>query len=145
MTNISSSYVVLTVFSTFCVSYWHGIRTGLYRRAAKVAYPAAYASNEIAAKDDAAYTFNCAQRSHANFDEHYAPVMTALLISGTRYPIAGSVLGAFWVFNRVVYAIGYTRRHWGQHGAGRYYGVFGMVAEFSLYGLTAWTGWKMLS
>ncbi|KAI9723366.1 MAG: hypothetical protein M1812_001250 [Candelaria pacifica] len=137
-------YVVLTAFSTFLISAWHGARAGSYRKLAKVTYPAPYASNEIAAKNDAAYAFNCAQRAHANFDEHHASTLTALLLAGTRYPIATSVLGMAWGVNRVIYAIGYTRRDWGAEGKGRYWGIASTLAEYALFGMAGWTGWEML-
>ncbi|KAI9789799.1 MAG: hypothetical protein M1835_001434 [Candelina submexicana] len=138
-------YVILTTFSTFIISAWHSQRTASFRKAAKIPYPTPYASVEVAAKDDAAYAFNCAQRAHANFDENYAPVLAAMLISGIRYPFASSVLGGFWAVNRVVYAVGYRRREWGRNGNGRLYGYVGhMLAQLALYGMTAWTGWSML-
>ena len=53
------SYVFGAATAMFFVNVYHSIMTGYYRKAAKIDYPNCYASAEQAAKDPAAYQFNC--------------------------------------------------------------------------------------
>ena len=59
-------------------------RVGEYRRAAKVAYPNAYATNAEAKEDKAKYLFNCAQRAHVSFTEHWPSMLIGLLAGGLK-------------------------------------------------------------
>lgn len=97
------------------------VLTSKARKASGLKYPIAYASNELAEKDNAAYQFNCAQRAHANFTENQTSFLGALLISGLRFPVASAALGAGWALSRVLYAFGYTS---GKGPAGRRKFVF---------------------
>ncbi|KAI6783190.1 MAPEG family protein [Emericellopsis cladophorae] len=94
--------------STFLLNTYHFYLTSTSRRASGVAYPAPYASDEQIAKNPKAFTFNCAQRAHANFIENQPSFLGALAISGLRFPMASAVLGATWAFGRLAYVIGYT-------------------------------------
>lgn len=69
LTEPEYGYVLAVGISAALVSQWHGMNVGKYRKAAKIAYPACYASNELAEKDFAAKQFNCAQRAHANYQD----------------------------------------------------------------------------
>ncbi|CAK7266988.1 hypothetical protein SEPCBS119000_002308 [Sporothrix epigloea] len=102
-------YVFGTVTAIFFVNTYHSLLTGSYRKAAKVPYPICYASAEQAAKDPAAFQFNCAQRAHANFVENLTPIIATLFIAGVKFPVLSASLGAAWAASRVLYARGYTR------------------------------------
>ncbi|KAL8774235.1 MAG: hypothetical protein Q9209_000986 [Squamulea sp. 1 TL-2023] len=67
-------YVLLTAYLSTTVGYWHMLRTGSYRRAAKVPYPNAYATAAEAKESKDKYLFNCAQRSHVQFLEVITPI-----------------------------------------------------------------------
>jgi len=54
-----SSYVLAAATSTFFINTYHSLLTSKFRKASGVAYPAAYASNEVAEKDPKAFAFNC--------------------------------------------------------------------------------------
>lgn len=75
----------------------------------RIPYPNAYATAEQASRDQAAYSFNCAQRAHQNFLENFTMALAGLLISGVRYPLLASAFGAIWGAGRVVYALGYAK------------------------------------
>ncbi|KAK0728248.1 hypothetical protein B0T26DRAFT_165355 [Lasiosphaeria miniovina] len=101
-------YVLLAATSTFFVNVYHSTLTSKYRKASGVKYPAAYASNDVAEKDPKAFSFNCAQRAHANYTENLVPLLGALAIAGLRFPVAAATLGATWSVARVFYARGYA-------------------------------------
>ncbi|KAF2201781.1 membrane-associated proteins in eicosanoid and glutathione metabolism [Delitschia confertaspora ATCC 74209] len=137
--------VLLAAVSTFGAAIWHGIRVGGYRKAAKVPYPYEYASYEQIqtsppAASKAMLQFNCAQRAHQNFNENHPTAVGALLIAGLGYPRAAAVMGALWVVNRIVYAVGYTRSE-GSAGKGRYYGILWMLAHYGLVGMAGKVAW----
>ncbi|KAK5174594.1 uncharacterized protein LTR77_001675 [Saxophila tyrrhenica] len=141
-------YVVATTASTFFLSMWHAMRVGPFRKAAGIRYPQAYAENSDMAnatgeKKHAMYLFNTAQRAHGNYMEHHAATVIAMLVAGVQYPIASSVMGVGWVLSRVVYAVGYTRKD-KTDGSGRLIGSGFWLFELGLYGLTAWSGVKLL-
>lgn len=147
------SYVLLTAASTFALSLWHAFRVPFFRKPARVSYPQHYITEaEIAdaASDPplqrAKYLYNCAQRAHGQFNEHYPPVLCAMLVAGVAYPRLAAALGAAWAVNRVLFARGYTSA--GEKnkvgGKGRSIGTGYLVAELGLYGLVAWVGLEML-
>ncbi|KAK4127898.1 membrane-associated proteins in eicosanoid and glutathione metabolism [Parathielavia appendiculata] len=103
-------YVLLAASSTAFLNTFHAILTSTRRKAAGVKYPITYVTAEQADKDPKAYAFNCAQRAHANFTENLTPFLTALLISGLKYPVYSAVLGGTWAFGRVLFALGYTSK-----------------------------------
>ncbi|KAK4103838.1 membrane-associated proteins in eicosanoid and glutathione metabolism [Parathielavia hyrcaniae] len=131
-------YVLLAASSTAFVNVLHMILTSARRKAAAVKYPIAYVSAEQADKDPKAYAFNCAQRAHANFTENLTPFLTALLISGLRYPVYAGALGGAWVFGRVLFALGYTSKG----PQGRLVG--GYLASLSNLGLILGAGYTAL-
>ncbi|KAH8882815.1 membrane-associated proteins in eicosanoid and glutathione metabolism [Thozetella sp. PMI_491] len=101
------SYVLAAVSSTFFVNLYHSSLTGKYRRLSGQKYPISFASNELAAKDPAAFKFNCAQRAHHNFTENLVPAIGSILITGLRAPLLAASLGGIWSVSRVLYAWGY--------------------------------------
>lgn len=76
------SYVFGTVTALFFVNTYHSLLTGSYRKAAKVAYPNCYASAEQAAKEPAAFQFNCGTfLAHAcKLSSHYFPQNDLLIV-----------------------------------------------------------------
>ncbi|KAL7930565.1 hypothetical protein V8C35DRAFT_312331 [Trichoderma chlorosporum] len=130
-------FVLAAATSTFFVNALHMARTGKLRKASKVAYPNAYASNEQAEKDPAAYQFNCAQRAHANYTENHASALGALLIAGLQFPVASAVLGATWALGRTLYLYGYTSS---SGPKGRTFGAyFAGAADLALKFMAAYT------
>ncbi|ORY71546.1 uncharacterized protein BCR38DRAFT_454049 [Pseudomassariella vexata] len=103
-------YVLTVASASLFVNTYHFVLSGKARTASGLRYPIPYAAAEHAAKDPAAYKFNCVQRAHGNFVENYTPFLGALLISGLRFPVASAACGAAWVLGRVWYAAGYMRR-----------------------------------
>jgi glutathione S-transferase len=101
-------YVLAAITSTVFVNMFHTYNTSMARKAAKVDYPATYASEERAAKDPKAYRFNCAQRSHANFTEVHTSAVIGMAVAGLYYPTVAGYLGAMWSAGRLAYGIGYT-------------------------------------
>ncbi|KAL8727894.1 MAG: hypothetical protein Q9166_005771 [cf. Caloplaca sp. 2 TL-2023] len=126
-------YVLLTASFSTLVGYWHMLRTGSYRRAAKVPYPNAYATDAEAKESKEKYLFNCAQRSHVTFLEHQPQFLTTLLISGLKFPLFSSAMGAVWLAGRVVYARGYTDPN-KDRGSGRGKGNFYYLGGLGLLG-----------
>jgi glutathione S-transferase len=133
---------------------WLGARIGPFRRAAKVPHPITYASAETianapsAAEKRALYLFNCAQRAHHNVLENHPTVLTAMLISGLKYPTIAAAAGALWIVGRVFYAFGYTNpKEKNVNGKGRFAnGGFHMAAlsQVVLMGLVGKMGWDLL-
>lgn len=50
-----------------------------------------------------------AQRAHANFTENLPTFLSALFISGLKFPVLSACVGAAWAVSRVLYARGYTK------------------------------------
>lgn len=75
--------------------------------------------------------------------ENQPSVAIALLVAGLQYPLWSAGLGAAWLVFRTVYAVGYTRED-KTKGEGRLYGAPFWFAQLGLFGLTTWTGIKML-
>lgn len=143
--SIVRSYVVLSVASSFLVASWHGFRIGPFRKAAKCAYPIHYAVASPGKElTKAEYLFNCAQRAHGNFLEHYATFLVAVLIAGLKYPVAAAVSGFGWLVSRIAYAVGYTLPS-KDRGQGRVWGVPFQLFELGLIGMAGKVGWDMLS
>ncbi|KFY52756.1 hypothetical protein V496_08205 [Pseudogymnoascus sp. VKM F-4515 (FW-2607)] len=133
-------YVILAAASTFVLNTIHGFNTGKFRKAACIAYPAAYASNEVAKDNDDAYRFNCAQRAHANYTENHTSVLATLLIAGVGFPRVAAGLGATWVVGRYLYMTGYSNLAHGRGGKGRYRGMVSYIGQLGLLGLTVYSG-----
>ncbi|TKA61403.1 hypothetical protein B0A55_11555 [Friedmanniomyces simplex] len=142
-------YVIAATASTFFLSFWHGLRIGSFRKQAGLGYPKAYAdSSDMSAADSAdkkkaMYLFNCAKRAEDNYHENHASVIAAMLIAGVQYPLTTTGLGVAWMVGRLVYAVGYTRKD-KSNGEGRLAGSFFWFAQLALFGLTGWTGIKMV-
>lgn len=136
----SYGWVLLAATSTFILNSIHGMNTGKYRKAASIAYPAAYAPSSRT--DDEAHRFNCAQRAHANYSENHPSALGALLIAGLRFPITSALMGAGWTVARYVYMVGYSKG--GQGGHGRYKGISFFLFQAGLIALAGYTGAAML-
>jgi glutathione S-transferase len=91
-----------------------------------------------------AFAFNCAQRSHANFTEHHASAVAALLIAGLRFPLAASACGLGWTIARAAYMVGYSTSKPETKGRGRYKGAAFWAFELALIGMAGYTGVQML-
>ncbi|KAF2138239.1 uncharacterized protein K452DRAFT_290821 [Aplosporella prunicola CBS 121167] len=141
-------YVLAVATGTLFLGAWHGGRVMPFRKAAGVPYPYQYASKEqIDACDDAKQksalqVYNCAQRAHYNYIENHPTFLTAMLISGLRYPVAAASVGAAWCLGRTLYAIGYTRPNT-ENGKGRLIGVWASLLQIGMLGTAAWTCWKL--
>lgn len=135
--------MILTATATTFLATWHGILARGYRRAAGIKHPNAYAAADVAARDQAAYLFNCAQRAHGNYLENQPGLVMTLLLAGLRYPIVASAMGALWCVARVVYALGYVSEG-KREGQGRYPGLLFQLPQFGLAVLSAWVGWGMV-
>ncbi|KXJ92832.1 hypothetical protein Micbo1qcDRAFT_160661 [Microdochium bolleyi] len=134
-------YVLAAATSSLFINVMHFVLTGDARKRAKIPYPNAYATAEQAAKDPAAYRFNCAQRAHANYTENLTPFLGALLIAGLSYPVYAAGLGATWTTGRAVYALGYT----GAGPKGRVVGsVVSSLSGFVLLGMSVASAIKFL-
>ncbi|CZS93487.1 related to MICROSOMAL GLUTATHIONE S-TRANSFERASE 3 [Rhynchosporium agropyri] len=132
-------YVVLAAVSTFIMNTVHMINVGKYRKAAKVAYPAAYAPESR--NDEAANQFNCAQRAHANFIENQVSTLGALVLAGVHLPLAAATMGLGWTVSRYLYMVGYSK---GGDGKGRYNGGAFWLFQAGLYGLAGYNGLAMV-
>ncbi|KAI0872030.1 membrane-associated proteins in eicosanoid and glutathione metabolism [Hypoxylon argillaceum] len=119
-------YVLAVATSTIFVNTYHKILTAIARKASGIQYPTPYASQELAAKDPKAYSFNLAQRAHSNFTENHAPFVLVLLVAGLRYPTQAAYAGAAWTTGRFAYAYFYTK-YGPKARAGGY--VVGQVAK----------------
>ncbi|KAK7963841.1 glutathione S-transferase [Apiospora saccharicola] len=129
-------YVLVAASSSLLVNVLHFFLSAKARRASGLKYPIPYASEEQAAKDPKAYSFNCAQRAHGNFVENQTPFLAGLLIAGLHYPTAAASLGAAWVAARAAYAVGYAKRG----PQGRLGGFFvASLSDLALKGLALWT------
>lgn len=118
------------------------VMTGSARKAAKVNYPNAYATEEDASKDAAKFAFNCAQRAHQNFLEQVPVFLGSMLIGGLKYPVAMSSMGAAWIVGRVLYGIGYKNSAHNSTGQGRYKGALAAIVQIPMVGLSLWVGYQ---
>ena len=57
--NLWYSLVLVAASSTFILNMVHSFLTSGARKASGIKYPTTYASDEVAAKDQKAYKFNC--------------------------------------------------------------------------------------
>ncbi|TAQ87708.1 hypothetical protein B7494_g3952 [Chlorociboria aeruginascens] len=133
-------YVLLSTTLTFLLNAAHSVNTGIYRKAAGVAYPAAYA--DTSRSDLAALQFNGAQRAHANYTENHLSLVGSMLIAGLRFPLVAAAMGAAWSVLRYLYMSGYSKGLY--NGKGRYRGLHFMEFQAGLIGLAAWTGVAMV-
>lgn len=135
-------YVLAVASATGFVNLLHFFTTAKYRKASGVAYPAPYATEEQCKNNAMAVKFNCAQRAHSNFGENIISFLPALAISGLTYPVASAVLGATWVFGRVVYVMGYTSA--GPKGRGLGF-IISSLADLCLRVTSAVTAYKFIT
>jgi glutathione S-transferase len=142
------SYVVITAATSVLVGVWHGARVNGYRRAAKIPYPQPYATPEQISTaspemKQKMYLFNCAQRSHANWDENFPSTLVCMLLAGLYSPRWAAGCGAFWLANRLIYAVGYTLPN-KTEGKGRLYGELMWPSQLALIVMTGLWGWNLL-
>lgn len=97
-----SSGISLALSSSLGFLIW-----GLYRKRAGIQYPFLYATEAQCRKNPAAFTFNCAQRCHANYVENLLPMVGSMLIAGLENPRQVSALGIVWIVARGVYSWAY--------------------------------------
>ncbi len=128
---------------------WLSVRVGTLRKAARVPYPNAYASEATAQSDARAYAFNCAQRAQANTTENYAPFLVSLLTAGLWWPKTAAALGVAWNVARIMFVVGYTRSTPGDGGKGRKAGLWWVWPMVGLQLLALGTGasivWESLA
>ena len=141
LTQPEYGYVLAVGVSAALVNLWHGFNVGAFRKAAKVDYPAPYASNEEASKNSAAKQFNCAQRAHANFLENLPTFLILLGTAGLRYPVYSAVSGVVFLAGRVVYAQGYSTGE----PKNRQKGAFQYIGLLSLLVMSGVTCYKMIA
>ncbi|KAL0491526.1 glutathione S-transferase [Acrasis kona] len=127
-------YVLAVAVLSVIVNMWHGFNTSSYRKAAKIEYPTAYASEELANTDIKAKRFNCAQRAHANYLENWTNFLVLLLVSGISFPTFSAIAGVVFLFGRVIYTIGYSSGDPSQRmkGAIAYLGFFPLLVRYLL-------------
>ncbi|MCJ1223361.1 hypothetical protein MMC12_000001 [Toensbergia leucococca] len=133
-------YVLLTATAlTLPLPIFHTLLTSRHRKRAQVPYPIAYAPASEAADSPAKYSFNCAQRSHANFTDNLPTALVGLFVAGLGWPRVSSALGVVWGVARVVYALGYVRAD-KKEGRGRLVGTWGSGPLVLLGLLGGWVG-----
>src|SRR5205085_4135986 len=94
------SYVLLIALGlTPLLSAVHAVIVIRERGKARIPLPNCYATREEMKANPAAYTFNCAQRAHANFLENAPQTMVSMLVAGIAYPTLTAVLGLGWLFS----------------------------------------------
>ena len=77
-------YVLITASLSVFVNEWHSFTTVKHRKAAKMPYPNAYATAAEASESKEKYLFNCAQRAHANYLEHWPSLLVGLAAGGLK-------------------------------------------------------------
>lgn len=130
------------------VGFWQGVQVGGFRKKAGIKYPKAYAdSGDMSAaspeKKEAMNTFNCAQRAHGNFLENQPSFVVAMLVAGLRFPVSTALMGAGWIVSRVLFALGYTNKD-KPDGSGRMIGAAFWLFQLGVFGLTSYTGVKLI-
>lgn len=125
------------------MAFGHGVVVGQERKKAKVPYPNCYATPQEVKTSPAAYTFNCAQRAHAQFLENMPQTMISMLVAGLAYPRATAALGAGWLASRVLYGVGYVYSE-KDHGNGRSWGGTFWLCQAGIWGLCLKMGWDLL-
>lgn len=108
---IPSEYSLVLLTSGIALAFSSGLGMtigGSYRKRANIQYPFLYASEEQCKKNPAAFTFNCAQRCHANYTENLFPMVGSMLIAGLDNPRRVTVLGIAWLVARYIYWRAYT-------------------------------------
>ena len=85
-------YVILTASLSVFVNEWHAFRMGSFRKAAKMPFPNAYATADEAKESKERYLFNCAQRAHANWGEHWPGLLVGLAAGGLKCEFLASLI-----------------------------------------------------
>jgi len=137
--------VLLSAMTTSVMTIVHMEYTATMRKGAKVPYPNPYATANDAATSPEKYRFNCAQKAHAQFNEHHPTMLLSLLISGLRYPEAAAYMGFAWTAGRLAYLLGYARKNAPADGKGRLIGIWWNVPHLGLLGTAFYTAWKMVA
>jgi glutathione S-transferase len=145
LTRSSHSLVVIAASATALVNLYHIALTVSRRKASGYTYPTPYAPLEAEKSSAAAYSFNCAQRAHANFIENVPTFLATLLLSGLRFPLTSAALGGVWIASRVVYARGYANSKHGDKGKGRLQGATFWLPQMALIGTGFVSGWQIFN
>ncbi|MDI1488920.1 MAG: hypothetical protein OHK93_008197 [Ramalina farinacea] len=137
-------YVLATATASVFVNQWYAIRTAQFRKQAQVPYPNSYATAAEMKDNKDKYLFNCAQRAHANFSEHWPAFLVGLVGGGLQYPLLSAGMGGVWLAARIMYNIGYTRAD-KEKGSGRNpAGSIAYLPELGLHILTGMTAYSMI-
>ena len=139
------SYVLAVASASSALVTAHIMKVVKLRKAARVPYPNEYATAVEAASSPEKYLFNCAQRAHQNFNEHYPLFLASIAIGGLQYPEIAAGLGALWLTARAFFLVGYTRANNNENGAGRRLGGWNLYVMMALMGLSAWSSVKMVT
>eukprot|EP01023_Acetabularia_acetabulum_P059222 TRINITY_DN71157_c0_g1_i1.p2 TRINITY_DN71157_c0_g1~~TRINITY_DN71157_c0_g1_i1.p2 ORF type:complete len:151 (-),score=17.36 TRINITY_DN71157_c0_g1_i1:352-804(-) len=135
-------YVLVTAAAGAIVhNLWMSLKVGAARKKYGVKYPNLYANKDNCSSEENIKAFNCVQRGHQNSLEVLPTFYTMLLMSGLKYPVTASVLGATCVIGRIVYFQGYST---GNPNA-RQRGTFGMMALLGLIGCSLKFAFDLLS
>ncbi|GAA6001167.1 hypothetical protein JCM10207_007441 [Rhodosporidiobolus poonsookiae] len=124
----------------YSVLVYAGAKVSGARKAAGVAYPAPYADNALAEKDDAARKFNCAQRAHMNTLENLPVFLLTLFHSSLFHPKAAAGAGALYLAGRFAYIAGYTTGD----PKKRSNGFFGYLGLLPLFGFSVFKAFQTL-
>lgn len=121
----------------------HGLIVIRERRLARIPLPNCYATKEEVKANPAAYTFNCAQRAHANFLENAPQTTVSILVAGLAYPRLTVALGLAWLVCRVLYVLGYVYSG-KEEGKGRALGSPHFFVQYLIWGVCMKMAWNML-
>eukprot|EP01024_Parvocaulis_polyphysoides_P070936 TRINITY_DN878_c0_g1_i1.p1 TRINITY_DN878_c0_g1~~TRINITY_DN878_c0_g1_i1.p1 ORF type:complete len:150 (-),score=18.18 TRINITY_DN878_c0_g1_i1:155-604(-) len=138
----SFGYVLLTAGASFVVhNVWMTYYVIAARKKYGVKYPDLYATKDNGSSEANMKAFNCVQRGHQNSIENLPSFYTLLILSGLKYPVTASVLGAVTVLGRMLYFQGYSSGN----PNGRYRGAFGTFGLLGLLGCTIKFAYDLLS
>ncbi|KAJ7574836.1 hypothetical protein C8J56DRAFT_1064252 [Mycena floridula] len=135
-------YVVASLVSTTFLLVGQTLVVSKHRKLSGVQYPQLYAETAEAAKNPAAFKFNCAQRAHQNTLESLPMVFVTTLATSIKYPIPAAALCATWVIGRVFYARQYVSG--GPDQRNKYLSLLQEVAIFGMLFSGAFTAGKLL-
>ncbi|GAA6060976.1 hypothetical protein JCM10212_006558 [Sporobolomyces blumeae] len=124
------SYVVAVgTVGIYSLLTFQSINVSKARKAANVQYPAPYADQSVAERDQKAKVFNCTQRSHQNTLENLPIFLLTLFHSGLYHPRLAAAAGMIWIAGRVGYTIGYSSGEPSKRSTG-FFGYIGYLPLF---------------
>jgi glutathione S-transferase len=138
------SYVLLVALGlTPLLSTVHAAVVIHERHNAHIPLPNCYATREEMKANPAAYTFNCAQRAHANFLENAPQTMIGMLVAGLAYPTLTTAVGVAWLVSRALYLLGYVYSG-EENGKGRLWGRTHIPFQYVVWGTCMKMMWDLL-